>query len=77
MRIGVYLRQDKAISVDPVGVLRVEGHEFVEHDMGNRCHAHRSPGMAGVGLEGGIDLDTERGASVSIVVEKFVSGEAE
>lgn len=31
-------------------------HEFVEHDMGNRCHAHRRPRVTGIGFEGGIDL---------------------
>ena len=34
--------------------------------MGNRCHAHRSPGVTGVGLEGGIDLYGEKNVSFSI-----------
>ena len=35
--------------------------------MGNRCHAHRSPGVTGVGLEGGIDLYEERFISFGII----------
>ena len=52
----LYLRQDETITVDPVWVFGVEGHELVEQDMGNRCHAHRSSGMTGIGFESGIDL---------------------
>jgi hypothetical protein len=50
------LRQDKSISVEPVWVFGVKGHEFVEKDVGHWGHAHRSARMAGVGFEGGIDL---------------------
>lgn len=32
-------------------------HEFVEQDVGGWGQAHRGSGMAGVGLEGRIDLD--------------------
>jgi hypothetical protein len=59
------LREDKSISVDPVGVLRVEGHELVEQDVGNRRHAHRGARVAGVGLGGGIDLSR----SISMFVQ--------
>lgn len=52
----MYLRQDETIAIDPVWVLGVEAHEFVEHDMRHGCHAHGGSGMAGIGLEGGIDL---------------------
>jgi hypothetical protein len=51
------LREDEAIPVDPLGVLGVELHELVEQDVGDRRHAHGGTGMAGVGLEGGIDLE--------------------
>jgi hypothetical protein len=51
-----YVREDKSVAVDPLGVLWVEGHELVEHDVGHRSHAHRGTRMAGVGLKGGIDL---------------------
>lgn len=51
------LREHKSISVDPIGVLGVERHEFVEENMGHRRHAHRGAGMPGVCLEGSIDLD--------------------
>ena len=50
------LRQDKTITIDPVWVLGVEVHEFVEHDVGNGCHTHGGSGMTGIGFEGGIDL---------------------
>jgi hypothetical protein len=53
----VHVREDEAIAVDPVGVLGVESHELVEQDVGRRGHAHRGARVAGVGLEGGIDLD--------------------
>lgn len=54
------LRQDETITIDPVWVLGVEGHELVKQDVGNGCHAHGSSGMTGVGFEGGIDLGEER-----------------
>ena len=50
------VRQHEAISVQPVWVLGVEGHEFVEEDVGDRCHTHGRARVARVGLEGGIDL---------------------
>ncbi len=49
-------RKNKAIPIEPMGILRVEGHEFVEHNVGNRCHTHWRSGMPGVGRDGGIDL---------------------
>ena len=52
----MHLREHESITVDPVWALRVEGHEFVEEDMGNGCHAHGHTGMPGVGFEGGINL---------------------
>ena len=52
----LYLREDESIAIEPIWVLWIEGHEFVEQDMGNRCHAHRGARVAGVGSEGGIDL---------------------
>ena len=52
----MYVREDKSVAVDPFGVLGVESHELVEHDVGNRGHAHRGTRMAGVCLECGIDL---------------------
>lgn len=50
------LREDESIAVEPIWVLWVEGHEFVEEDVGSRCHAHRGTRVTGVGFEGGIDL---------------------
>ena len=52
----VAIGQHKAVSVQPIWILRVEGHEFVKEDVGDRRHAHRRTWVAGVGLEGGIDL---------------------
>lgn len=51
-----YVRENKAIAVDPFGVLWVESHELVEQDVGHRGHAHGRARMARVGLECGIDL---------------------
>lgn len=51
------LREYESISVDPIRVLRVEGHEFVEEDVGHGGHAHGGAGMAGVRFESGIDLN--------------------
>jgi len=34
-----YLRENKSVAVDPFGILRVKLHEFVEKNVGNRCHA--------------------------------------
>lgn len=48
--------EDEAVAVEPLGVLRVEGHELVEQDVGDRSHAHGRTGVARVGLERGIDL---------------------
>ena len=53
---SVHLRENKSITIDPVGVVGVESHELVEEDVGNRCHTHGRAGMPGVGFEGGIDL---------------------
>jgi hypothetical protein len=50
MRLFPDLREDEAVSVDPAGVLWVEGHEFVEEDVGGRRQAHRGARMAGVGF---------------------------
>jgi hypothetical protein len=41
--------------------LRVEVHEFVEEDVGNGRHAHRGPGMPGIGFAGSIDLRQHNG----------------
>ena len=57
------LREHETISVEPVWVLWVKGHEFVEENVGDRRHAHRGTGMTGVGIEGGIDLMSNDGQS--------------
>ncbi len=51
------LREYESISIEPIRILRVEAHELVEEDVGNRRHTHRGAGMPGIGFEGGIDLD--------------------
>ena len=50
------IRKDESIPIDPMGILWIEGHEFVEEDMGCWGQAHGGTGMARVRLEGGIDL---------------------
>lgn len=64
-----YVREDKAVAVDPFGVLGVEGHELVEQDVGDRGHAHRGARMARVGLECGIDL--EKSSHISELVYRM------
>lgn len=59
------LRQDETITIDPIRVLGVEAHEFVKHDVGNRCHTHGGSGMTGISFEGGIDLCEEEFISIS------------
>ena len=53
------VREDETITIEPIWVLGVEAHELVEHDVGDRCHAHGGSGMTGIGFEGGIDLYEE------------------
>lgn len=50
------LREDESISIDPIRILRVEGHEFVEENVGRRSQTHGGTGMSGIRFEGGIDL---------------------
>lgn len=59
------VREHETIAVHPFRVLRVEGHELVEEDVRDRCHTHRRSGVAGVGLEGGIDLEN----SIELVIK--------
>jgi len=56
-----HVREYKSIPVNPLWVLGVEGHEFVEEDMSGRRQAHGRSGMAGVCFERRIDL--EKGSS--------------
>jgi hypothetical protein len=58
------LREDKSISIQPIGILGIEGHALVEENMGRRSQSHGCAGMAGIGLEGGIDLCNEDTISV-------------
>lgn len=71
--ISIYLREHESITVKPIRILRVELHELVEENVGYRCHAHRRTGMAGVRLEGGIDLVW----NVSEIVSLSTKGESE
>jgi hypothetical protein len=50
------LREDKSIAIDPIWILRVEGHKLVEQDVSHRSHAHGRSGVTGVGRIGSIDL---------------------
>lgn len=60
----VYLRENESVAVEPVRVLWVEGHEFVEQDVGHWCHAHWGARMANVGFGDGIDLRGHSGQHV-------------
>jgi hypothetical protein len=51
------LREDESVSIQPVWVLWVEGHGFVEQDVSDRSHAHGGARMAGIRCKGGIDLE--------------------
>lgn len=57
MCLRSYSREDESITVNPFWVFWVVVHEFVEEDVGNWSHAHGRSGMAGVGLESGINLE--------------------
>lgn len=54
----MHIRKHKSIPVEPVLVLWVEGHELVPEDVSDRRHTHGHTGVAGVGFEGGIDLQS-------------------
>ena len=54
--LEIYSRENESIPIEPVRVAGIERHEFVEHDMGNRCHAHGSTWMPRVGFDCCIDL---------------------
>jgi len=57
------LRKKESISIDPVRIRGVEGHGFVEHNMGYWSHAHGGSRVPGVGPAGRIDLSTQRRVS--------------
>ena len=50
------LRENETISIQPILVLRIEGHELIEENMGRRGQTHGRAGMTGIGFEGSIDL---------------------
>ena len=52
------VRENESIPVDPIRVLRVEGHELVEQDVSDWRHTHGRTRVARVGLERGIDLSS-------------------
>lgn len=49
--------KDEAVTVEPLWVLWVEGHELVEQDVGHWGHSHGRTRVARVGGERGIDLE--------------------
>lgn len=53
------LRKNESVTVDPARVLWVEPHELVEQDVRDWGHTHGRTRVAGVGLEGRIDLYRE------------------
>lgn len=70
------IREDEAVAVDPFGVLRVEGHELVPQDVGNRGHAHGRTRVAGVGLGRSIDLEGAFGSATELRCGNCLSGSA-
>jgi len=52
-----HIRENETITVDPVGVLGVEGHELVEQNVSHGGHAHGGTRVARVRLGGGINLE--------------------
>ena len=65
---GSDLREYESISIEPIRILRVEVHKFVEKNVGNGRHAHGGAGMPGVGFERSIDLSTVRGTISSYCI---------
>ena len=57
VRLGLNSREYKSVSVEPIGILGVEGHEFIEHNVSDRSHPHGGSGMPGISFEGSIDLE--------------------
>lgn len=55
-RMFEYSRENESIAIDPIWIFRVERHELVEQDVRHWGHAHWGARVAGVCLEGGIDL---------------------
>ena len=54
-----YLREDKSIAVEPVRVLGVEVHEFIEQDVSCWGQTHGRTRMPGIGSERSVDLGGE------------------
>lgn len=71
------LRKNKTISIQPIRILWVEVHEFVEKDVGHRCHPHGGAGMPWIGLTSGIDLDDELRLALDSRRNKNQSGDVE
>jgi hypothetical protein len=71
----VDLRENESVSVEPVGVLGVEGHELVEKNVSNRGHAHRGTGVTRVGFGGRIDLE-EHLMSVRFIIDYPLAGDS-
>ena len=63
---SVAVGKDEAVTVEPLWVLWVEGHELVEQDVGHWGHSHGRTRVARVGGERGIDLED------TVSVEKFI-----
>lgn len=59
-----YVREHKAVAIDPFGILWVERHELVEQDVGHGGHAHGGTRVTRVGLECGIDLENTNPSAI-------------
>ena len=54
-------REDEAVAVDPIWVLRVELHEFVKENEGHGSTSHGEAGMARVRLLNSVDGEETNG----------------
>jgi hypothetical protein len=52
------VRENKTVPVQPVRILGIEFHEFIEEDMGYWSHSHRCTWMARIGFPRHIDSQT-------------------
>ena len=66
----IYSRENESVPVEPIRIAWVESHEFVEHNVGDGCHAHRRTRMPRVGLDRGIDLSERQGLRVDDSLNK-------
>ena len=72
-RPDVYSRENESVPVEPIRIARIKSHEFVEHNVGDGCHAHRGARVPGVSLDRGIDLSECQNLRVDNMLNKSVA----